>query len=785
MASIGIDFGNDSCVIGIAGRGGIDIALNESSNRRTPSMVSFQGKQRFMGEGALSISKSNFKNTARELKRLVGRTWGEPELMEDLKHLPFKAEKHPITGGVGIWVSYNDKNTLLAIEQIVAMMLKKCLDIAKSFNNGIPPVEVVISIPGWYSDRMRQSMLVACKIIDTKCLRLMHENTATALAYGIYRSAKGEFNDGKSRNVLFLDLGHSSFSASIVSFTQSELVVKSNCYDRTLGGRDMDRAIANYLAEDFLSRYKIDPRESKKAALKLMEAAEKAKKTLSPIGVTDTTINIECLYEDRDYTGKLSLETFEKLIEPLVLRLSLPVETVVSEAKLTIDQLDAIEIVGGATRIPMVKRHLSRLLKLDENAINFGLSCTLNADESVARGCALQCAILSSRFRVKEFSVIDAIPYTIKASPLDAQSEEDVVAMFSHLEPGPKIRRYSLKKKNSFDVKLFYDKLNNLPEGTGDTIASYHISVPDVYKSLPSPPTIRLNIKYDLDGITFLNNVQLMEEVEDSGSNDVTPAKNDEMQTEADNKDQQSLQTEKSEKSSEPAKKKFKKVELSFVQSEIIWDDKKLREVADSEAEMANIDRIVQETSHKRNELESFIYSMRDRIASSGDLSKYGTPKELNNLKDSLNTNEDWLYSDEGFDSTLSAFSSRLQDMQVISLKLEERKYESTNRDAAINEFKQVANVYKNFANSKDEATAHISIEDKNKVRECIFKAEEWLHSMLKKQSSLPLVQNPVIKVADIGAKVNEINNLCKPIMSQPKPKPPKPVEEAKKSNCT
>ncbi|CAM9292853.1 unnamed protein product [Ectocarpus sp. 12 AP-2014] len=397
MSVIGIDFGNDTCVIGVAARGGIDIILNENSNRRNPTLVSFQGKQRLMGEGAASIARSNFKNTAREVKRLVGRVWGSPDLEADLARLPFKCIQHPETGGVGIEVNYEDSIKVFTPEQIIACMLTKLIAIAKAANNGIDVADTVMAIPGWYTDAMRNAMMDACSIGGVNCLRLIHEHTATALAYGIYKSAKGEFSEKEPQFVLFLDVGHSSFSASVVTFVQGSLTVKSAAFDSKLGGRDMDWAIAQHAADEFKAKTGKDPRTKPKALLKLLEAGEKAKKQLSPVGVTDAPINIECLWEDLDYNGRLSLKQFEALIKPIVDRMDAPILKALADAGVTKEQLGSVEIVGGATRVPLVKSHLAELLGRDKTAINFGLSCTLNADESIARGCALQCAMLSKR----------------------------------------------------------------------------------------------------------------------------------------------------------------------------------------------------------------------------------------------------------------------------------------------------------------------------------------------------------------------------------------------------
>merc|ERR1719421_1920808 len=212
------------------------------------------------------------------------------------------------------------------MEQCCAMMLAKCMAIAEQ-SAGAKVVDAVVSIPGYWSDAQRQSMIHACNIAGLNCLRLMHENTATALAFGIFKSAKGLFDAEKETNVMFLDLGHASFTASCVSFQTGKLAVKSAAYDRSLGGRAFDECIAKYIASEFKAKHGLDAWASPKARMKLLAAAEKAKKTLSPKGVTEAPINVECLMEDLDFNTKLELDTLIELLEPMLARLEAPIQS--------------------------------------------------------------------------------------------------------------------------------------------------------------------------------------------------------------------------------------------------------------------------------------------------------------------------------------------------------------------------------------------------------------------------------------------------------------------------
>ncbi|CAM9320236.1 unnamed protein product [Ascophyllum nodosum] len=831
MSVIGIDFGNDTCKIGIAARGGIDIILNESSNRKNPSLVSFQGKQRLMGEGAASIARSNFKNTVREVKRLIGRSWGDPDLEADLKRLPFKCIEHPETGGVGIQLEYDDAIKLFTPEQIMACMFTKLLSITKSANNGIDVADTVLGIPGWYTDPMRSAMMNACSVAGVNCLRLMHEHTATALAYGIYKSAKGEFHEKDPHVVLFVDLGHSTFSAAVVTFVQGSLTVKSAAFDSKLGGRDMDWAIAQYAADEFQAKTGNDPRTKPKALLKLLDSAERAKKQLSPVGVTDAPMNIECLWEDVDYTGRLSLKKLEELIEPLVKRMDGPVLKALKEAGVTKEQLGSIEIVGGATRVPLVKSHLADLLGRDKSALNFGLSCTMNADESIARGCALQCAMLSSRFKVKEFSIVEIVPYPIKVSwegqagtdgadtmPTGADEGDDDVSraaagnslrIFSKGDETPKVRRMNFNMDKPFTLTATYDADAELPTGYTPKIGTFKVDVPEG----SGVSKVRVNVKHDIHGVFSVQSAEMMKEVvkealaatskeaktgdeasaaaapmdvdgEEAGSGGGSaetpaptanggaskPPENGPKAAEAGAKGQEG------DAEAAPKKKVYNKVPLKVEPKTSAWNKGQIDTAVLEEAQMANQDRVLRETADKRNELESYVYAMRDKLV--GSLRGYVEGAEADNLSNSLTAAEDWLYSDEGFDSTKSVYSAKLKELTDLGQPVENRLYENNNRQDAASELQRVIDGYVKFANSSDDAYGHIESSEKAKVRECSKSAEKWLFQKLDQQANIPPSKNPIVTCEEIRKQALSVHATCRPIMNTPKPAP-KPAEPA------
>jgi len=275
MSVVGFDFGNANCTIAVAQKGGIDVILNEVSSRQTPCMVSFGEKERYIGEPALSQYMRNIKNTIVNIKRILGRKWNEPELQEELKSLPFKAVQLE-NNEVGVEVMYCFEKKVFTPVQIVAMILQKLKQITeKATEKGC--CDVVISVPGFWTDFQRRALLDASKIAGLNCLRLLNESTASALGYGIYKT---NLSETEPIHVMFVDMGHTATSVCIVEFLKGKLKILSSAYDPHLGGRNFDQVLVDHFVKEFKDKYKIDIRTNQKAMIRLEVACEKLKKSI-------------------------------------------------------------------------------------------------------------------------------------------------------------------------------------------------------------------------------------------------------------------------------------------------------------------------------------------------------------------------------------------------------------------------------------------------------------------------------------------------------------------------
>eukprot|EP00249_Psilotum_nudum_P020385 c27679_g2_i1 orf=214-1470(+) len=402
MSVVGLDVGNENCVIGVARQRGIDVVLNDESKRETPAMVSFNDKQRFLGTAASAALTMNPRNAVSQIKRLVGRQYADPEVQQDLRRLPYSVTEGP-DGSILVHVQYLGERRSFTPTQILGMILSNLKGIAEK-NLGTHVTDCVIGIPIFFTEVQRRAYLDAAAIAGLRPLRLMHEITATALAYGIYKT---DLPETDPVNVVFVDIGHSSMQVCVAAFRKGQLKILGHAFDRSLGGREFDEVLFNYFCDEFKDRYNIDVSSNPRACQRLRTACERLKKILS--ANPEAPLSIECLMDEQDVKGFMKRENFEDLASTLLERIRVPCQRALFEANLTVEKVHSVEIVGSGSRIPAILRVLS-------NFFNKEPSRTLNASECVARGCALQCAMLSPTFKVREFQVQDTFPFSISVA---------------------------------------------------------------------------------------------------------------------------------------------------------------------------------------------------------------------------------------------------------------------------------------------------------------------------------------------------------------------------------
>ncbi|KAJ5291336.1 Hsp70 chaperone Hsp88 [Penicillium angulare] len=643
MSVVGIDFGAQSTKIGVARNKGIDIIANEVSNRQTPSLVGFSARSRHIGEAAKTQETSNLKNTIGSLKRLIGRPFDDPDVQLEQRYNT--APICDVNGLAGVEVNYLGKKEKFTATQLVAMYLTKIKDIT-SKELKLPVSDVTISVPAWFTDVQRRAMIDAGDIAGLNVLRLVNDTTATALGYGITKlDLPGP--EEKPRRVAFVDIGYGDYTASIVEFRKGELNVKATTTDRHFGGRNFDYALTERFADEFKEKYKIDIRTHPKAWSRTLAAAEKLKKILS--ANPQAPLSIESLMEDVDVKAMVKREELEEMVRPLLERVTVPLEQALAEAKLTVDDIDHIELVGGCTRVPAIKEALAKFF-------GKGLSFTLNQDEAIARGCAFCCATLSPVFRVRDFAVHDIVNYPIdftwEQSP-DIPDEDTSLTVFGRGNVMPSTKILTFYRKQPFDLEARYSKPEGLPGKVNPWIGRF--SVKGVQADANDDFMIcKLKARLNLHGIL---NVESGYYVEDQEVEEPVPEEGDAMDTDAANGEEQPKKTRK-------VKKQVRKGDLPIVSGVGGIDAAGKQVLQERENAMYMEDKLVAETDEKKNELEASIYELRDKI--DGIYSEFASDEEKEKLRAKLMDTEDWLYED-GEDTTKSVYVAKQDDIRFIA----------------------------------------------------------------------------------------------------------------------
>ena len=396
---VGIDLGTTNSCVAVMEGGKPTVIANAEGLRTTPSVVGYaKNGDRLVGQIAKRQAVMNPENTFYSVKRFIGRRF--EEISKETTDVTYKV----VNSGGNVRLDCTAQGKQFAPEEISAQILRKLKDDASKYL-GQEVTQAVITVPAYFNDSQRQATKDAGKIAGLEVLRLINEPTSASLAYGLDKKA--------NEIILVFDLGGGTFDVSILEIGDGVFEVMSTSGDSHLGGDDFDKKIVDYMAEEFRKAEGIDLRKDKQALQRLTEAAEKAKIELS--NVTQSDINLPFITATQDGPKHLELTLtrakFEELAADLIDRCRIPVEKALADAKIPKDRIDEVVLVGGSIRIPAVKALVKKLLGKEPNE-------SVNPDEVVALGAAIQGGVLSGEQGTEGLLLLDVTPLSLGVETL-------------------------------------------------------------------------------------------------------------------------------------------------------------------------------------------------------------------------------------------------------------------------------------------------------------------------------------------------------------------------------
>ena len=764
----GIDFGNQSCILAIPSEHGVDIVLNESSNRRTPTIVGYQEGRRSAGEFAQQQHMMNIHNTITQLKRLVGLPYDSQERESISNSVPYKIV--PLEDGLsGIEL---DNGTILRIEQILGYYIKSLLEIIQKKNPKIQ--QIVLTVPPSWTEIQRRSILNAATISDIKIASLLDSSLASAIAYVKIHGDRFPEDKEKGLNVLFIEFGDTSMNASIVKLSKSSIEIKSTISDSSFGGQQFTDILEKYLIEKVCEKYKIDPRTNKRSLLRFKQAVEKTKKTLSSNPIV--LFEVPSLMNDIDVSMTVKREEFNDLKEHIS-KIRPQIEEVIKKAEISKEDISFVEIVGGCSRISLIKNEIKEIIGSDAKM-------SLDLDECFAIGAGYMASKIDGNDIGIEI-INSKCPFEITTK---AGQESEVVNVFTESSQMPSTAKVTIpitqKQSLSFMCNNQQIGIASIETGIENKVdVDLEVSIDSfglidikdaVYKLKPVEENIenkddnkeenaenKEEISENKEESIEINeeNAEIKEETEEEEEEkDENNEENSKAEDKEENKEiveiNDAKNAEKEIPEEEPKQENFqvfKCSSFSYLPVMTLSSDD-ISAFQKVEKEQSLQDELQLEIDNTKNDLESLIFSTENEIKAIKEEEE--TKEEVENMKKNLELIHNWFEENEFERLTLEEYKSKINEINQIRKGIEDhKKYEEKK--------KQLLVIKEKLNSSLDEVkkdTERLQLEESISLQKEIPKEIEKVDEVMK------LSKEDVISIdlSDLEKEVKEVENKIK-----------------------
>ncbi|CAG9484808.1 unnamed protein product [Plasmodium vivax] len=807
MSVLGIDIGNDNSVVAAINKGAINIVRNDVSERLTPTMVAFTEKERLIGDNALAKVKSNFRNTCRNIKNLIGKL-AEQADEDDIEVSESFGNLVPCEHNyLGYQVEYKKEKVDISVVRVLSALLFSLIKLAEKYI-GKECNEIVLSYPPTFTNSQKECLIAATKIINVNALRIISDNTAVALDYGMYRMK--EFKEDVGSVVVFVNIGYANTCVCVARFFSNKCEILSDVADTNLGGRNIDNELIKYINNVFITSHKMNPlykirstdlcemgtgklnphfvtsnnetsQIDNKIRVKLQDVAMKTKKVLS--ANNETSIHVECLYEDLDCQGFISRDNFEELCAPFFLaKLKTLLNKAMQVSKLNIADVQSIEILGGSTRIPFIQKFLQQYFDKP-------LSKTLIADESVARGCVLSGAMISKHYKVKEYECIERVthPISVQWHNISDPSKFKVERLYDTDSLKKKVKKVVIPEKGHIKVTAYYEDSPDLPPHCIKELGSCLIKVND--KNDKFVESHVMTTFSESDTFTFLGAQTVSktvikpkedkkkgDEKKDAQKGDAHADATNEGETNGKEKKTNEDESNEGKENAEGAtpngtaspshqsghKAELKKGEEGKVQTcyttlpiEVIgapgsYSTKDIYTFSEAEINMQHSDLQEAERLKNINELETIIYETRNRL--NGMYKDFVMEEERDAILLSLDDCENWIY--DNIDENKNAF---IKKKEQIRERVKDIIYRYDTYSA---KEKNLGNILNHLNNVIVQCEKRPS-EESQKIISRTTKLLDNLNAMQEKEMKQPLYEAPLYTLKDIENEFNDVTQMA------------------------